>query len=82
MANSLATIDLVHVFDGNPGVKLNSTPEFDKLEPLEKVKFISAVSQLCAMAVSAICADNPDMEDEIIDLFTQVQLVPTVDRIN
>lgn len=72
----LAVIRMLELPSGLPGVKLEASPAFMELEPIERVTLINAALQLCAAAMNAIIEDNPDDADEIMDRIGAMEIEP------
>jgi hypothetical protein len=82
MAEHIASINMLTMPTGEPGVQFAASPEFLALGPVEKCMYIAAVLQLCGMAMSAICDDHPDVADEIMERFGSVDLEPASRSVN
>lgn len=63
----LALVRMLELPSGAPGVKLEASPEFMGLEPIERATLLNAALQLCAAAINAVIDDNPDDADDIMD---------------
>jgi len=63
----LASIRMMQLANGQPGVKLESTKEFMDLEPIDRATLINAALQLCVMAINAIADDHPEDADDIME---------------
>lgn len=73
----VASISLIILPDGKPGVKINAGPDFVEAGTLEKVSLLCAAIQLCGAAISAIYNDNPGEVEAIADLMASMTIMPT-----
>jgi uncharacterized protein Yka (UPF0111/DUF47 family) len=58
---------MLELASGAPGVKLEASPEFMGLEPIERATLLNAALQLCTAAINAVIDDNPDDAEDIMD---------------
>ena len=78
----IARIDMMRFPNGEPGVKLAADERFMELEPIARCTYLMSVIHLCSMAISSICDDNPDDEDEIKSTLEALEIEPTPQRMN
>lgn len=82
MSAALARIDMMQLLNGEPGVKLTVEKAFMDLDPVDRCTLLAAAVDLCEMAISAICTDNPDRLDEIMERLAAMSIEPSLQRLN
>lgn len=82
MMKSVGSVDCFVLDDGDPMVRLSVNEHFHELEPVERVRFLIAVSQIAFMAASEIGSDNPDDMEEIVEMMQSISVEPIKQKLN
>ncbi len=78
----IATLEILQLALGQPGVRLCASDEFLDIPPPYRAVLLAAVIQVCEAAIEAICQDHPDDEDEIRETLSAVMVEPSTGRLN
>lgn len=78
----VATIGLMLLPNGEPGVRFNGTHEFGEAPTVVRVALLIAAIQLCAAAITAICDDNPDDSPDVDALMNAITIMPSNQSVN
>lgn len=78
----IASISLLVLKNGEPGVRLSAGDEFMEAAPVDRVSLLVAAIQLCGAAITAICDDNPDDKAEIMEVMESMTIAPSGQAIN
>lgn len=82
MMKSVGTVELFELDDGDPMVRLMVNEDFHALDPVERVRFLIAVSHVAFLAASEVGSQNPDDIDEIVEMMQSVSLEPVKSKLN
>lgn len=78
----VATIEVLKLSSGQPGVRLSASEEFMEVSPVDRAILIAAVIQVCGAAIEAICHDHPNDQDEIREKLSAVMIEPQTRHLN
>lgn len=78
----VATIGLILLPNGEPGVRFNGTPEFGEGPTLLRIALLIAAIQLCGAAINAICEENPDDCPDVEAMMNAVSIIPSPMSVN
>ena len=78
----VATIGLMLLPNGEPGVRFNGTHEFGEAPTVVRVALLIAAIQLCGAAITAICDDNPDDSPDVDALMNAITIMPSNQSVN
>lgn len=73
----VASISMLILSNGEPGVKLSASPEFTEATAAQRVTLLCAAIQLCGAAVAALYNDHPDEMDEIAEVMENMAIAPS-----
>jgi hypothetical protein len=77
MMKSVGSVEFFALDDGDPMVRLMVNDDFHALDPVDRVRFLMAISQVAFMAASEIGAENPDDMEDILEMMQSMSLEPT-----
>lgn len=72
----VAVIRMFSLADGSPGVRLETEPDFMKMEPIDRATLLNAALHLCVTAINAIADDHPDDADDIMERLAVMSIAP------
>ena len=78
----VATVSLMVLPSGEPGVRFNGTPDFVDAPPMIRVALLIAAIQLCSAVIGAICEDNPDDSLDIEAMMNAITIMPSAQTVN
>lgn len=78
----VASIAMLILGNGDPGVRLSAGDDFMDLGPSARVALLMAVVQLCGAAMVSICADNPDEGIDLEEIMEAMTISPSSQGIN
>lgn len=78
----IGSIEFFETEDGLPLVRLGVGDDFTSLDPLEQIGFLLSASHVSMAAARQISTENPDLEDEIMDLIENLEIEPMVQKLN
>lgn len=78
----VATIGLIVLPNGEPGVKFSGSEQFANIPTITKIALLIAAVQLCSAAIISICEDNPDDEVDIDAMMEAVTIYPSRQSVN
>ena len=70
----MATIRMLMLDNGSPGVQLQSDKAFMDLKPIDRATLLNAALHLCVAAINAIADDHPDEADAIMDRLEEMSI--------
>lgn len=70
----MATIRMIILDNGSPGVQLQSEKAFMDLKPIDRATLLNAALHLCVAAINAIADDHPDEADAIMDRLEEMSI--------
>lgn len=70
----MATIRMIILDNGSPGVQLQSEKAFINLKPIDRATLLNAALHLCVAAINAIADDHPDEADAIMDRLEEMSI--------
>ena len=79
---TVATIGLVMLPDGNPGVRFTGSEDFSTVPNVVQVAMLIAAMQLCMSAINSIYGDSPEDAGEIEQMLDSVTLIPHGEALN
>ncbi len=79
---AVATIGLMILPGGEPGVRFNGTYEFSGAPTVVRVALLIAAIQLCGAAITAICEENPDDSPDVDELMSAITIIPSAQSVN
>jgi len=82
MMKSVGSVEFFELDDGDPMVRLMVNDDFHALDPVDRVRFLMAISQVAFMAASEIGAENPDDMEDILEMMQSMSLEPTKHPLN
>ena len=82
MMKSVGSIDCFVLGDGDQMVRLTVNEDFHALDPIDRVRFLVAISQVAFTAASEIGSDHPDDLDEIMEMMQSIELEPVKPQLN
>ena len=78
----VATIGLMLLPNGEPGVRFNGTYEFNDAPTVVRVALLIAAIQLCGAAITAICEENPDDSPDVDKMMNAITIIPSNQSVN
>jgi hypothetical protein len=82
MMKSVGSIDCFVLGDGDQMVRLTVNEDFHALDPIDRVRFLVAISQVAFTAASEIGSDHPEDLDEIMEMMQSIELEPVKPQLN
>lgn len=82
MMKSVGTVEFFELDDGDPLVRLMVNEDFHALDPVERVRFLMAISQVAFLAASEIGSQNPDDLEDIVEMMQSLSLEPVKSQLN
>lgn len=82
MMKSVGSVEFFALDDGDPLVRLMVNDDFHALDPVDRVRFLVAISQVAFLAASEIGSQNPDDLDDIMDMMQSMSLEPVKSQLN
>ena len=78
----VATIGLMMLPGGEPGVRFSGTYEFNDAPTIVRVAQLIAAIQLCGAAITAICEENPDDSPDVDKMMNAITIIPSNQSVN
>ena len=79
----VASISLIILPNGEPGVKFNGSEAFGcQIPTITRVALLIAAIQLCGAAINSICEENPDDSPDIDALMNAISISPSALTVN
>lgn len=78
----VATIGLMMLPNGDPGVRFNGSLYFGDVPVVTKIALLIAAIQLCGAAINSICEENPDDNVDIEAMMNAVTITPSAQSVN
>ncbi len=78
----VATIGLMILPGGEPGVRFNGTYEFSDAPTVVRVALLIAAIQLCGATITAICEENPDDSPDVDKMMNAITIIPSAQSVN
>lgn len=78
----VATIGLLILPGGEPGVRFNGGDGLMDVPPITRVALLIAAIQLCGAAITAICDDHPDDFLDIESMMDAITIMPSSQALN
>jgi len=78
----VATIGLIVLPSGEPGVRFNGSIQFAEAPVITRIALLIAAIQLCGAAINSICEDNPDDSVDIEAMMNAVTIIPSAQSVN
>lgn len=82
MKNRIGAIEFMLGPGGIPLIGLTLSDYFHEMSPPDRVQFLIAASQVAFRYSQQIAEENPDFEEEIIDLIQNIELEPSNMRLD
>lgn len=78
----IGSIDFFLLEDGDPMVRLVVEAAFHDMPPVERVRFLVAISQVAFLASQEVAQQNPDDAEEITEMMQSVSIEPFNSMLN
>lgn len=78
----VATISMLILANGDPGVKMSAGSDFMDVTPLERISLLMAAAKLCGAAMVAICEDNPNDKIDLEEILNFLTIIPSNQSVN
>lgn len=82
MMKSVGSVEFFALEDGDPLVRLMVNDDFHALDPVDRVRFLMAISQVAFLAASEIGSQHPEDIQDIVEMMASVSLEPVKSKLN